>query len=69
MDIEYNNRNTNKSPLSNSKSPLQNSFKRNSQRKASASRSKSPVRNNRSSPENSKFNKDDNDNRNGFNNR
>lgn len=69
MDIEPNNRNNNKSPASNSKSPLLNTYKQSSQRKASASRSNSPVRNSRASPERSNFNKDGNDNRNGFNNR
>ena len=69
MDIEINNRNTNKSPASNSKSPLINTHKQSSQRKASASRSNSPVRNSRASPERSNFNKDGNDNRNGYNNR
>lgn len=69
MDIEPNNRNNNKSPASNSKSPLLNTYKQGSQRKASASRSNSPVRNSRASPEKSNFNKDGNDNRNGFNSR
>lgn len=65
MDIEANNRNNN----SNSKSPILNTHKQNSQRKASASRSNSPVRNSRCSPERSNFKKDGNDNRNGYNNR
>lgn len=62
MDIEANNRNTNRSPFL-------NSFKKSSQRKASASRSNSPVRNSRQSPEKSSFNKDGIDNSNGYNNR